>query len=409
VKINKSYLKTLARPDKETWIKDDAIANLWLRVWPSGKAVWVLRYRTAAGTMRKLVIGDSGTMDPDEAHDRARKATVAIRDGTDPQKDRAVIRRAEDIEGLGKEWLAHQRVHVRDSTYTGYDLAFRIHLNPKFGKVRLHELTSEEVERWHRQYKEGGRYAANSAVHTLSQALTWAQERRGWITKNPLKDFQYFTAQKRQHVLTATQIKDLIAAMDSHTPRRWAGPYLVKMLLFTGLRLREWALADWSQYDDAMGTLTLPEARTKTGARTVQLGDEARIILRQIKSHPQAHKVWIFPNSMKNSDGPMAFPHSYWTALRDRAGLPRLRIHDLRHTFASYALKAGANIKEVQQMLGHSSIKSTDRYVGVFDDQIQQAQSRTAQALMKVALTGQFPWGLPAKDETASVQPFAVA
>ena len=166
MKITKTFIKGLEPTPGERWFWDDTVPGLGLRVWPSGKAVFVLRYRTAAGTQRKLTIGDARIMDPDDARDRARKSMVAVRDGADPQKERAVVRKAETVEELCREWLEYQKAHVRKSTYVGADVSFRVHLNPVIGNVKLVELRIEDVERWHRQFSDKGRYAANRAVHS---------------------------------------------------------------------------------------------------------------------------------------------------------------------------------------------------------------------------------------------------
>lgn len=389
MKITKTFIKGLAPSDREQWFWDDTAPGFGLRVWPSGRAVFVLRYRTAAGTQRKLTIGDARIMDPDEARDRARKAMVDVRDGQDPQKDRAVVRKADTIEELCREFLEMQKAHLKPSSYEVAEGAFRNHVIPQFGKTKVIELRVEEVERWHRQFTGKGRYAANRAVHQLSHALTWARDTKGWISKNPLKGFRYYRPERRQHVLTPEEMRALLATLDRGSNRLWSAPFLFKLLLLTGLRLREWSLAEWSQYNDVMGTLTLPPDRTKTGYRVVQLGDEVRVILRQMRSHPRAHERWIFPN--EKGTGPTRYSSSVWKLLKEKAGLSNVRVHDLRHTFASYSLLSGANIKEVQKMLGHSSIKSTDRYIGVFDDSIQAAQDVAAKTIRSIALTGKLP------------------
>jgi integrase len=389
MKITKTFIKGLAKPDREQWHWDDQTPGFGLRVWPSGKAVFVLRYRTAAGTQRKLTIGDARIMDPDEARDRARKAMVEVRDGNDPQKDRAVVRKAETIEELCREYMEVQKAHLKPSSYEQAEILNRVHIVPQFGKVKVVELRAEEVERWHRQFTGRGKYAANHAVHQLSHALTWARDVKGWITKNPLTGFRYYRPERRQHILTPQEMRALLAELDRGSNRLWSSRFLFKLLLLTGLRLREWSMAEWSQYNDVMGTLTLPPERTKTGYRVVQLGDEVRIILRQMKSHPKAHERWIFPN--EKGTGPTLRCSSVWKLVKKNAGLGNVRLHDLRHTFASYSLLSGANIKEVQRMLGHSSIKSTDRYVGVFDDTIQAAQDVAAKTIRNIAITGHLP------------------
>lgn len=400
MKITKQTIKDIGIPERETWIWDSTLPGFGLRVWPSGRAVYVLRYRTSAGTQRKLTLGDARVMTPDEARDRARKAVVDARDGADPQRERDRRRNSETIADLCAAYTEHQKPHIKPTSRKALDVSFRCHIVPAFGKVKCSELTLEAVSKWHRQQR--AQYAANKAIIHLSAALNWACDVMEWIPKNPIRKFRYYKGQKRQMILTPDQMRDLLAAIESTYTPRWAAPYLIKIIMITGLRLREWAAAEWWQYNDAAGTLTLPHEKSKTGARTVQLGEDARIMLRQIRSHPLASDTWIFPN-MK-ADEPLLFPHPFWYKVIDKAGLKGLRIHDLRHTFASYSLMTGSTLKEVQEMLGHTQITTTSRYLGVFDEAVQRAQTRSARAILNVALTGHLPGG-----DTASRQPLTVA
>lgn len=387
MKITKATLKDVGTPDREIWIWDSTMPGFGLRVWPSGRAVYVLRYRTETGTQRKITIGDARTMYPDEARDRARLAIVATKDGKDPQGERARLRHSETIADLVRSYMEYRKPRVKHWSQVNAEASFRNHILPAFGTVKCSELMCDMVAQWHS--KQSKRFAANMAVKHLTAALNWAVDVMGWIPSNPIKTFKYYPEQKRQHILTPKQMHDVLAQIDAQVTRCWAAPYLFKVLMLTGLRLREWASAEWSQYSDNMGTLYLPEDKSKTGERTVQIGEEVRILLRQIRSHPLCDDRWIFPN-MKN-DGPMLWPQNLWRVITTRAGLPKLRLHDLRHTYATYSLGSGATLREVQDMLGHSQIGTTSRYLGVFDSSVKKAQNKAALMILSAATTGEFP------------------
>lgn len=389
MKITKQLIRDLGKPDKETWIWDSTMPGFGLRVWPSGRAIYVLRYRTKTRTQRKITIGDARAMHPDEARDRARMAIVSAADGGDPQMERQRERNAETIDQLFNAYLEYQGPHLRQSSLDSMRKIFDRYLLPEFGKTRAAELDIDKLARWHARQER--RASANQAIRYLSAAYTWAVEIVGWLPRNPLRKFRYFKQPKRQIILRPDQLRALLAELDRPCGVNWACPYLIKMLLLTGLRLNEWACAEWGEYNEAAQTLTLAEERSKTGARTVQLGEEAVTMLAQIRSHPSAHPRWIFPNFERT--GPLSRPYKYWYEVIERVEIPNLRLHDLRHTYASYSLMGGATLREVQEMLGHRKIETTSRYVGVFDEAVQRAQTRASRAILNVAVTGRLPTG----------------
>lgn len=391
MKITKTTLKNLEPASAERWIWDSTMPGFGLRVWPTGKAVYVMRYRTAGGTQRKLTIADARVMDPDAARDEARRLMGVVREGKDPQKDKSEARQAHTVQDLRDAYVEHQKVKVKGSTLALNKRLWRIHLIPQFGSTKVPELSLEQVERWFQKMGAKKR-TANQCVTQLKAAMNWAVA-RGWTKANPLSGFEMYPNMKRQMILQPAQVKQLVIALDRTETSIWCLPYLYKLLLFTGLRLREWAHAEWSWYSDNMQTLSLPDS--KTGARVVQLGDDAAAIIRQLMSHPKRHRRWMFPNSV---GGPVDYSYKYWEDVRAEIGLPNLRIHDLRHTYASYALTQ-ANIKEVQKMLGHSSVVTTERYLHVFDDALQAAQTRAGAFMSQLAVTGQRP--TPPEKKTA--------
>lgn len=386
MKITKNSLKALEPRDRDYVVWDDAMPGFGVRVWPSGKIVYVLMYRTAGGTQRKMTLGQASVMSPDEARDRARKALVSVSDGEDPHRDKIDRRTAETVEDLHRAFMAvYSQPRVKANTEYVYGRLWRQYLLPRFGREKIAEVTRDALVKFHSELVDHPR-TANMALGVMRVALNMAVE-KGWIAKNPALKVKQFPERRRQMILTPDQMKTLLAALDRQPPRRWGSVFIYKLLLFTGLRLREWACAEWSWINEEAGTLSLPD--TKTGARVVHFGDEVRIILRQIKSHPEAHPVWVFPNETR--EGPLKHPYNCWDAVVAETGLKGLRLHDLRHTYASYSLLSGANIKEVQQMLGHKTLRTTERYVGVFDETIRAAQSKAASTLMDVALTGKMP------------------
>ena len=159
---------------------------------------------------------------------------------------------------------------------------------------------------------------------------------------------------------------------------RWRFVQLVRLLLLTGARLREVMCAEWSWIDWERSVLKVPDERGKTGASEVQLSDRAVAVLRELEAAAQGSR-WVIPG--ENGEKPLVGYRKLWLALLEDAGVADLRVHDLRHTFASYSLSGGQTLGTVGQLLGHRSTQTTSRYAHLVDDAARAAVERVSNDL----------------------------
>lgn len=386
VRINKATIKAIVPTGKDHVLWDDSLPGFGLRVWPSGKTVFIVTYRTDAGTQRKATLGSTAVLSPEQARNMAMQILAGASRGEDPQRDKMARRNAETIQDLHDAFFEVNRYpSIAKSTEALYRRLWAGHILPRLGRTPIREVVKADIERLHASMADRPPLA-NQVIRRIRAAYFLAID-RGWATSNPATRIRQFKERKKQTILTPEQMRGLVAALEAQDPRRWASVGLFKALMITGLRMREWSLAEWSWVNWEAGTLALP--RTKTVPRVVQLGDDIRIMLRQIESHPLAHKRWIFP--AEDRKGPLTYPYPTWRAVMKQMGLSGVRPHDLRHTYATYGLLGGSTLTEVQMMLGHSSVKTTERYLGVFDEVIRSAQTRTSVAIMDAIATGTLP------------------
>lgn len=344
--------KTIAETTTST-VWDDKLPGFGVRVSPKGARAYVIRYRTASGTERLMTLGRPAEMHPEEAREMARERFKEIRQGKDPKVDRDKLRDAPTVEDLGKRFLAEHAVKKREKTLEGYETAFRLHILPRMGSMKVRDVQDEDVEKMHREMMDTPT-AANRTVAALSKAFNLA-ERWKWRDRgtNPCEFVEDYPEETRQRILAPEEVARLWEAMRSSTSP--VAP-LFKLLLLTGCRTGEWRKSLWSWVDLDNATLSLPDRASKTGQRVVSLAPEVVSLLRDLP----ATSVYILPG---RKGGPISGHQKAWQEIRRRAGLEDVRIHDLRHTFGSWAHRNGMSLKAVADLLGHKQLSTSERYI----------------------------------------------
>lgn len=332
---------------------DDRLPGFGVRVTKGGHRSYVIRYRTESRTDRLMTIGRVAEMHPDDARALAQERFKEIRQGADPKADRDKRRDAPTVRDLSVRFIAEHSVKKRSSTAVNYEIAFRLHILPRMGTLKVQDVAEEDVEKMHREMGETP-VAANRAVACLSKAFSLA-ERWKWRTRgtNPCEFIEDYPEDERTRILTTEEVARLWEVL--RQSNSVAAP-LFRLLLLTGCRTGEWRKAIWSWVDLERGTLSLPDRASKTGQRVVSLAPE---VVRLLDDLPRA-SVYVLPGER---GGPMSGHQKAWREIRARAGLEDVRIHDLRHTFGSYAHRNGLGLKAVADLLGHKQLSTSERYI----------------------------------------------
>ena len=253
---------------------------------------------------------------------------------------------------------------------------FNKHIRPVLGAKLLNDISSEDIDHWMLHQMEVGYKSGTVNKHasmlnrTLNIAVHW-----GYLEKNAFKGAairKLPVGDYVQRFLTRNEISQLLSACKQSTH-----PYLylfVKLLLLTGARKSELRLAKWKDIDD--DKMQLFVAISKSGrSRKIMLSNQAVKVLEQVRLRtdalglPTTRDDWLFPNPRTRK--PYTSFHLAFFAARKHAGLNTVRIHDLRHTYASLLINNGASIYEVQQLLGHYHISMTERYAQLFPNTLK--------------------------------------
>lgn len=381
MKLTKTVVERAEPRAQRYRLNDSLVPGLCLLVLPSGARTYYLRFRQLDGRQLELKLGTPTELTVDGARKLARDALAQVREGRRPTEERRSLRQAQTLADLARE---HLERHASKKRSGGCDEAnWRVHLLPALGgATKVAAVTHEDVARWHAGHRQP--ITANRALRTLSVAMRLA-EQWGWRphNSNPCKGVKPNPERQRRRYLSADELARLRAALQQWEAQgalsmRWRFAQLVRLLLLTGARLREVMCAEWSEIDWARGVLQVPAERGKTGASEVQLSDRALAILRALEAAAGGGR-WVIPG--ETGEKPLVGYRRLWLALLQEAGVSDLRIHDLRHTFASYALSGGQTLGTVGQLLGHRSAQTTTRYAHLVDDAARAAVARVSDDL----------------------------
>lgn len=384
-KLTKRTVAGAMPKDQPYLIFDDEVRGFAVRVHPSGEKTFLMRYRFG-GADRKLNLGHFGSITADKARALALNARARLADRVDPGAERRKLSASATLESLGTRFMReHVLVRCKPSTQREYQRALDLFINRKLGRRRVAEVTRADIAELHHTYAHIP-YQANRTLGALSKmfnlAEVWGLRSDG---SNPCRHVRKYREVKRERYLTSEELKRLGEALETATCRRSDGmgnfiegpesPYVVaafKLLILTGCRLGEIQTLKWEHVRE--DRLELPNS--KTGAKTVPLGHEAVEVLRslrRVKGNP-----YVIAGDVAGK--PFADLQPPWQRIRKRAGLDSVRIHDLRHTFASFAVSNGESLPMIGKILGHSQPQTTQRYAHLARAPLQAAASRvTAQ------------------------------
>ena len=372
-KLTKRFVEALPAGEKDRIVFAADLAGVGVRVMPSGRRFFLVQYRFE-GRTRRIMIGQFGPITAELARVKALKLLGEARSGGDPARLRDAIRHSMTLKELGEHFfIRHVSIRLKPSTQSEYQRSVELYLRPFFAGQKIRTISRADVSRFHGSLSHIP-YQANRSLAVLSKMMNLAEL---WGFRepktNPCDDIKRYPERKRERFLSARELTMLGEALVAAEAGRWGSPYAIaayRLLLLTGCRLSEIQTLKWAFVDFDQSELRLPDS--KTGPKTVYLGSAAVSILRQIpqvKGNPYVI-VGRWPCShLSDLQQP-------WGKVREAAGLGNVRIHDLRHTFASGGVNSGENLPVLAKLLGHSRIQTTSRYAHVAADPIRQAAQR---------------------------------
>lgn len=361
-KLTKTAVDNFKAPEKgDTWHWDTELEGFGVRVQSSGRKTYVVRYRVKdeKRTQRKETIARCTDMPPEKARELARKIFAQVAEGKDPVAERRTSEDAPTVADMEKRYTKEHAKPFKKARSAELDEKnWRLHILPAMGELKVKEVTEAHILKLHGKLSEKPA-TANQVLALLSKSFNLA-EKWDWRGRNtnPCHDVKKYPIRERELILTPAQIASLNRTLSTLAEERAiTRPMadLVRLLMLTGCRLREIMHGRREWLDRERGLLLLPDS--KTGQRKIPLSEPCWAIIDKMPPNE-----WIIPSD--RNDGPMITPYKAWALIKKRSGLPKeLRIHDLRHTAGSLGHLAGLSQKEIQIMLGHKQMSTTERYL----------------------------------------------
>jgi integrase len=313
------------------------------------------------------------------ARAKAKELKRIVDDGGDPLADIEDARAAPTIAALADRFEQEHVVRKRASTAADYKRWLRIHVRPFFGlHKKVADIQYEDIEALHRAVtRNAGPYAANRCIAVLSKMFSLAVKWR-MRPDNPCRGVEKNPESKRRRYIKPDELVRLATALAAHSNKQAAD--IVRVLLLTGCRKGEALAMRWRDLDLAAGKWSKPAATTKTAIdHEVPLSAPVRQLLNeiaeeQISNHRHGLGEYVFPGS--GDTGHVVDIKDSWRSICRAADIIGLRVHDLRHSFASQLASGGASLPLIGSLLGHTQPSTTARYAHLFDDPQRAAVER---------------------------------
>ena len=409
-RLTKKLIESSPTTEKDHIIFDDELPGFGLRLLPSGRKIFIIQYRIGRRA-RRLTIGPYPIFIPETARTEAIKVLAAIRTGNDPMAKKKAYNASPTIRELADRYMIeHCKVRLKPSTWKSNEYLVKAHILSEFGNYKVLDVSRTDIASLHSKLSETPTHA-NRVLQVASKMFSLA-ELWGWRPEgsNPARRIEKYSEKKRERFLTKEETQRLGAVLEEqklYPDENLAAVFAIQFLLLTGCRLGEILSLKWDYVDWPARCLRLPDS--KTGAKTVYLGTHAVSVLQEIKIHPArpADNPYVIWGSKPGA--PLNNLQKPWSRFRKLAGLEDVHIHDLRHSFASFAVNQRLSLPMIGKLLGHTQTQTTARYAHLMDNPMKEAADSVTDeigALLAIKAPTEAAAAPPTEDATTEATAF---
>ncbi len=392
MKLNKSAIERAEVTGKQYFLWDDAVKGFGVRVSAQGAKAYIIQYRRDDGSKRRLTIAKVEKVNVKQARDRARELLAKSRLGGDPAEEKQQAKQKREADPTFKAFTEDRYfgVYVKRPRPEGGRQKKQISVDrdryllerfvyPAFGRKRISQIERKDVRDLHESMASTP-YQANRTLAVLRKVLNLAEaEEMRPLNSNPCRHVSQYKEKPRRRYLTGKELSRLGTAIEaaekaeneeekiSETAAR-----LFRLLLLTGARVGELLSLKWEDIDFEHGVIDL--ADSKTGEKTIPLSAGAIKVLEDAPR--ELGNPYVHPGRRRNRKGEhthMTNPAKPWNIVRTKAKLEDVRMHDCRHTFASFGARQGLGLPLIGAILGHTQAQTTQRYSHIDTDPLRRA------------------------------------
>lgn len=388
--MTKLTIRTVAaiKPeDRDIFVWDEKLSGFGLRVKPSGVKSFIIQYRNVHNVSKRMTLGRFGVISPEKARTKANRLLNAVADGVDPARDKQEARNAPTMAELAERYMGEYAKPRKKPIGVEHDERnIRCHILPALGRnKKAADVSRQDVMKMVNGLKDTPG-ASNRARAVLSKMMELAEV---WSVRppnsNPCKHVKKYPESKRERFLTMEEFNRLGETLAEAEHQNVELPQAIaafKLLIFTGCRRGEILGLRWDEVDWERKCLRLTDS--KTGPKVVHLNAPALQVLQNIER--EEGSPWVIPG--RNSGEHLVDVKGPWRRIRKKAGLEGLRIHDLRHSFASVGAGGGVPLQMVGKLLGHAQASTTERYSHLAPDPVKAANEMIGARIAAAMETG---------------------
>lgn len=377
-KLTKRLIESTPVKDKDVLLWDSDVKGFICKITPTGKRIYFLYYRTHDGRQRKPKIGSHGAISCEEARVIAQRWLNEVSQGGDPSAQKSLLKTIPTVRELSQRYMSDYAPRKKASSRSEDRRLWEQYILPALGDLKVSSIRREDIIGLHHSIQHLPT-SANRVLSLLSKAFNLA-ELWGYRpdASNPCRHVKKYAENKRERFLTQEEITRLNQVLQEEEESKRELPaviYALRLLLLTGCRLNEILSLRWQEVSFDKNCLFLLDS--KRGKRTVYLSPQALELLKNIPRE----KDHAYVIAGRNKGAHLINLQKPWRRIRKKAGLNDVRIHDLRHTFASVAAASGLSLPVIGALLGHSQTQTTARYAHLVGQPLLEAVGKVGDSI----------------------------
>lgn len=379
-KLTKKIVEATLPQEKDLILWDSEISGFMCKITPTGRKSYFLYYRTQEKRQRRPKIGDHGILTAEQARSIAQQWLLQISQGKDPSLEKQEVRVVPTVKELADKYMREHATHKKVSSQKEDRRLWDKFILPVFGTMKVTSLERSDIAKLHHSLQHLPT-TGNRVLSVLSKALNLA-ELWGYRPNhsNPCLHVKKYKENKRERFLSQDEINRLMSALDEEEKESslpWTA-HAIRLLLLTGCRLNEILTLKWDEVDLDNQCLRLRDS--KTGKKLIYLSSAAIELFKAIP-HEESNPFVICGGKEGKHLINLQKP---WRRIRAKVGLNDVRIHDLRHTFASIAASNGLSLPIIGALLGHKQTQTTARYAHLIGQPLIEASEKIGGKIMGI-------------------------